>query len=171
MRSRLLRNKFGVEGIPFKLIIIIVILAISLPIAFDRFNHWDADKTEKEIRNEITNLVTRIKMAYLSGVGNVDTVDVDFRDGATTRVDAIIFGANPNAGFPEVVSISYTIEGITQTILVQDPEIPMAEFDGGEYRSLAMGGGKHSIRISIERDSRFELGRGIDLFANVSVVG
>ena len=57
-----LRNSIeGVEGIPFKLIIVAVVLAITLPVAFDRFNHWDADRTETYLKMEIQGLISRVK--------------------------------------------------------------------------------------------------------------
>ena len=168
--NRRFRNSIdGVEGIPFKMIIIAVVLAITLPVSFDRFNHWDADRTETDLKIEIQGLISRVKLAYLSGEGNTDNVEVNFRSGMMTRIESVTLGSGPDGIWS---GISYNISGRQeQTLLVQDPEIPMAESQGDGFGGLVLGPGKHMIHLSIRHEPQFELGRSVDLFVEVSAVG
>lgn len=169
MQRHLPNSIKGVEGIPFKLIIIMVVLAISLPIIYQGFDHWDAERTETDLTIEITNLITRVKLAYLSGENNTDNVEVNFKNGVVTRVERVIIGSDPNGIWN---GIKYELKGRgNQTILIQDPEIPMTEGQGDHFKGLELGPGRHILHLSVQRNPQFELNRSIDLYVDVSVVG
>lgn len=168
MKRRLRNSIDAVEGIPFKMIIIAVVLAITIPVSFDRFNHWDADRTETDLKIEIQGMISRIKLAYLSGEGNIDQVEVNFRNGMMTRIETVTIGSDLDGIWS---GISYSISGRQeQTMLVQDPEIPMAERQGDGFGGLVLGPGKHIIQISVQHEPLFELGRSVDLYVNLSAV-
>jgi hypothetical protein len=162
------RDNDAVAGLPLEMIVILIVLAISLPIAFDRFNAWDMDRTEREVKMEIQFLFCRAKMLYFAGENNTDTVELNFRSGYATRIESIIVGANASGLW---AGVTYDIEGQPpETDFVYEPQFPIACSEGGKLTSLELGPGKVTLFLSTERNSEFLQKRDIDLYVDVSVV-
>jgi hypothetical protein len=153
------------------MIIILVILAISLPVIVTQYHRWDMRSTENSLRNEIEYFMTRVTMVYLSGENNTANVNVQFKDGVVAKIDWIHIGSSPNNPDYEWTTVSYCMRDRSpQTMIVKDPQIPMSYSENGEFTALELGKGIYTIHLSVERSPVFELGRGPDLYVEVSLI-
>lgn len=162
------RNEEGVEGIPLKLIIIVLIMAISIPLIWRGFESYDRTQTENNLRSELDFLVTRVKQVYFGGVGNADSVEVNFRNGLFTKIEYIKIGDSPNAIWS---SIRYKLnyKGV-ETIVIENPNIPLAYNDNGDFKSLELGSDRYRIHLECRDDKDFTNDGRNDLYVEVRVV-
>ena len=173
MKPDIRRSISGVEGLPLEMIIILIVLAMILPISFSYFNTWNTDRTEQTLLNEIDYLATRIKMVYLTGENNTDMVDFTLSNGLLAEVESVSIGLDPSKeidGQKVPTGITYKLSGRPeQTILVQDPEIPMAFKEGDSFDNLELGSGRHTIYLEVKKDPAFS--KWVDgIYVEVSVV-
>ena len=86
------KDNKAVEGIPLKLIIGALILAIALPLIWAGFENYDRTQKENDLRNEIEFVITTIKFVYTSGENNSQLIDVNFKSGFTAKVEKVEIG-------------------------------------------------------------------------------
>lgn len=165
---RLLFDEKGVEGIPLKLIIVLVIVAITVPIAWKGLEGYDRVQTENNLRTELEFLSTNIKQIYLNGIGNAQDVKVDFTDGMMTKIERIEIGD--------------TIEGISSSIryklnykrtefmVIENPNIPLGNMTQGQIGPLSIGSGRHTIHLECKEGLDFDDDGVKDMYVEVSKV-
>ncbi len=159
-------NESGVEGIPLKLIIVMVILAITIPATWKGLESYDRSQTENNLRSEIEFLSTHMKQVYLNGIGNAQNVDVDFKDGMMTKI--------------EWIKIGDTVEGIWSSIryklshkgddffLIKNPNMPVGNVSDGEIGPLKIGAGRHTIHLECREGFDFDDDGAQDMYVEVS---
>lgn len=165
---RILTDREGVEGIPLKLIIVVVIMAITIPATWKGLEMYDRSQTENNLRTEIEFLTTHIKQVYLNGIGNAQDVDVDFRDGMMTSIDWIKIGDSVEGVWS---SIKYKLSHkSTDFILIKNPNIPMGNLSSGEIGPLKLGAGVHTIHLECREGFDFDDDGAQDMYVEVSKV-
>lgn len=159
----------GVVGIPLKLIIVIVILAITIPATFKGLESYDRFQTENNIRSEIDFLAANIKQVYLSGLGNAQDVDVDFNDGMMSKVEEITLGDSIDGIF---TAIRYKLSHrSSQIMLLKDPDVPIGYEEKGIFLPLQLGAGAHTIHLECKEGPDFDDDGSDDMFVEVTRVG
>jgi len=160
-------NEEGVEGIPFKLIIIVLIMALSIPLIFGGLENYDRTQTENDFRNELEFLITRAKQVYFGGTGNADNVEVNFRNSLFTRIEYIEIGDGPE-GIWSSIRYKLNHKGV-ETIVIEHPNIPLAYNDNGNFKSLEIGSGRFTIHLECRDDKDFTDDGYNDLYVEVSL--
>jgi len=161
-------NEEGIEGFPFKLIIIVLIAVISFPLIFGGLENYDRTQTENNLRSELDFLTTRAKQVYFGGVGNADNVEVDFRNGFFTKIEYIKIGDGPN-GIWSSIRYKLNHKGV-ETMVIENPNIPLAYNDNGNLKSLELGSGHYTIHLECKEDKDFTDDGHNDLYLDIRVV-
>jgi hypothetical protein len=161
-------NEEGIEGIPFKLIIIVLIMAISLPLIWGGLESYDRTQTENDLRNELEFFITRAKQVYFGGTGNADNVEVNFRNSLFTRIEYIKIGDGPE-GIWSSIRYKLNHKGV-ETIVIGNPNIPLAYDDNGNLKSLELGSGRYTIHLECRDDKDFTNDGHNDLYVAVRLV-
>lgn len=166
---QILTDLGGVEGIPLKLIIVMVILAITIPATFKGLERYDRFQTENNLRSELDFLSANIKQIYLNGLGNAQDVDVDFRSGLMSKVEEIQIGDSVNGIWSAIrYKLSYKN---TEILLIKNPNIPMGYMIDGEFLPLEIGAGKHTLHLECKEGPDFDSDDTKDIFVEVTKVG
>lgn len=162
------RDDFGVEGIPLQLIIVMVIMAITVPVAWRGLESYDRSQTENDLISEIDFLAANIKQVYLNGMGNARDVDVDFSNGMMARVERIEIGDSEDGVWS---SIRYKLSHKgSEFILIKNPNIPMGNVSQDDIGPLVVGPGRHTIHLETRNGIDFDSDGLEDLFVEVSKV-
>jgi hypothetical protein len=166
--SRILADKGGVEGIPLKLIIVMVILAITIPTTWSGLESYDRFQTENNLRSELDFLSANIKQVYLSGLGNAQEIEVNFKNGMMSKVENIKIGDTLDGIWS---AIRYKLNHESMRILIiKNPNVPMGNEIQGRFHGLELGSGKHTIRLECKEGPDFDGDDTKDMFVEVSKV-
>jgi hypothetical protein len=154
-----------VEGIPLKLIIIVVILAITIPITFKGLESYDRTQTERNLRSELEFLSTTIKQVYLNGMGNAVDVEVDLADGMMTKIENVQIGDTLDGIYS---SIRYKLNyKSTEFMVIKNPNIPVGRYSESEFGPLILGSGKHTIHLECKQGIDFDDDGAEDMYIEV----
>jgi len=162
------RNDRGVEGLPLRLIIVMVILAITIPATLGSFRAYDRNRVETSLLSEIDVVTSAVKTVYTSGPGNSATIKFNPASGSMTGVESIIFGDVP--GGDMVSAIRYKIQGRAERIVpVVSPNVPMSGANGAPLRLTS---GNYIIKaecINSGTDLNAD-GLGPDIYVCLSII-
>jgi len=106
---RLNRDRRGVEGIPLKLLITMVVLAISLPLMFTWLSAYDGSQLRASLQTAVSRLTQYAESAYASPESR-RCVEVTVPTGTFVRSRHIRIGWNEGDPFLRE-SIAYQVEG------------------------------------------------------------
>ena len=95
-RRKFRRNKDGIESMPLQLLIIMAILALTIPIIMNYWMTADSGQVENNTLNQLNYLGTTAKQLFDNGVGNRDIIKLDFKDGTFTKIEYINIGGDVN---------------------------------------------------------------------------
>ena len=158
----------GVEGIPLKLIIVMVILAITIPVTWKGLESYDRSQTENNLRSEIEFLSTHIKQIYLNGIGNAQDVEVDFKDGMMTKIEWVKLGDSIEGIWS---AIRYKLSHKSDDLfLIKNPNIPVGNVSQGEIGPLSLGAGRQTIHLECREGFDFDDDGTEDMYVEVSKV-
>ena len=114
----------AVEGLPIKLIITAIVLAITVPIIFASLRSYDRASVEQQLASEIDRFIGLVQLTYTAGPGNSALIEFDVPSGTFTRVERISFGDAPGGAMISV--IEYEIRGASPVpVVVESPNVPM----------------------------------------------
>jgi hypothetical protein len=158
----------GVEGIPLKLIIVMVIMAITIPTAFKGLESYDRIQTENNLRSELDFLSANIKQVYLNGIGNAQDVNVDFRNGIMSKVEEIKIGDSID-GIWSTIRYKLSHKSI-EILLIKNPNIPIGYVSSGEVDALVLKDGQFTIHLECKEGFDFNDDGTQDMYVEVSRV-
>ncbi len=165
---RFRRNDRGVEGLPLRLIIVMVILAITIPATLGSFRAYDRNRVETCLLSEIDAVSSTVKAVYTSGPGNSATIGFNPVSGTMTGIESVLFGDVLGGGM--VSAIRYKIQGRAECIVpVVSPSVPMS---GANGTPLCLTSGNYIIMAECI-DSGTDLnadGHGPDIFVCLSII-
>lgn len=114
----------AVEGLPLRLIIALVITAITVPMVFGSFKAYDANRVEESVLSEIREVSMAAQTVYASGPGNSIAIDFNPASGTMAKVEYVIFGDMPGGNMSS--TIRYKIQGRAECIVpVISPNVPL----------------------------------------------
>ncbi len=158
----------AVEGIPLNLIIILLILAIALPIIWAGLSTYDRTQKENDMRNEIEFIIITIKFVYTNGESNSQQIDVNFDSSFATKVERVEIGGPTKSLWS---TIRYKLSGSSkQTIIIENPNIPVANKTDSGLDALEVGEGRHSLLFTARSDYDFNEDGRNDLYVEVASV-
>ncbi|UCE37754.1 MAG: hypothetical protein JSW00_00450 [Thermoplasmata archaeon] len=165
---RIDKDQNGVEGIPLKLIIVLVILAITLPLIWKGLESYDRSQTESNLISEIEFLSINIKQVYLNGMGNAVDVNVDFANGMMTKIDWVKIGDSIQGIWSSIqYKLSYKS---SDYVLIKDPNIPFGNISNSVFGPLRVASGKHTIHLECKEGIDFDSDGTEDMYVEVSRV-
>lgn len=133
----------GLEGLPLKIAIVVIVMAISSPIIYGSLRAYEAAKLESQMGSEASAIAELAKLLYTGGPGNAQQLTVNLRGGVTSRSDYMEIGDVPNGTYASC--IRYRVRGLAmKTLLIEGPNVPMRGSDG---EPLRMFEGKHSLML------------------------
>jgi hypothetical protein len=158
----------AVEGIPFKLIILVFILAISLPMIWSGLANYDRTQKENDLRVEIEFIISTIKLVYTGGENNSQLIDVDFTSSFATKVERVLIGDGTRNLWS---TVRYKLSnGAMRTIVIQNPNIPVVNRTSGGFEAFEVGEGTHSLLFTAKTHYNLEGDGRNDLYVEVEPV-
>jgi hypothetical protein len=133
----------GLEGLPLKIAIVAVVMAISSPIIYGSLRAYESAKLEGQMGAEASAIAELAKLLFIGGAGNAQQLTVKLRGGATSNVDYMLVGDTTNGTYESC--IRYRVKGMAEkTLLVSSPNVPLRGADGAPLKILE---GKHSLML------------------------
>lgn len=133
----------AVEGLPLTMIIVMVILAITIPLIFGSLRTYDRERTEAALISEIDSFITAVQLIYVSGPGNGAVIEFEAKDGSFSGIDTVTFGDSAGGSMASVVRYILS-DGPERMVLLSSPNVPMMseehtsfEIMSGSYDLLA----------------------------------
>lgn len=83
-------DKRGIEGYPLQLMIVVIILAVSLPIIFSAFDSYKKAQAESATEVEVRRIADAIIQTYNQGLGARTIIEIEFPD----YVEYVKIGSN-----------------------------------------------------------------------------
>jgi hypothetical protein len=144
MKPRSLRNNNkAIEGLPLTMIVVMVVLAITIPLIIGSLRAYDRGRVEQGLASEIDSFISMVQLVYTSGPGNSVLIDFNAASGSMARIDSVIFGDGPGGSMASV--IRYTIQDRQEVMtLLEAPNVPMMssgntsfQISSGSFRIMA----------------------------------
>jgi len=133
----------AVEGLPLTMIIVMVVLAITIPLIFGSLRAYDRGRVEAELVSEMNDFASMAQLIYTSGPGNSALIEFNAVAGSMTGIDYVIFGDEPGAGLAS--TIRYKFQGLDEQImLVSSPNVPMMS---NESAGFQLSSGNYQILV------------------------
>ena len=133
----------AILGMPFRMLVGLVTLAIITPAVFGGWSTADYIQTEREVQVEISRVLTAAQRHLQAGSGG-EVIEVSLKGGTFTRVDYVIFGDEHDQSYSRAVR--YKLSGGQETALTaRNPSVPLGSPDGGELRLV-----EGAYRLSVE---------------------
>jgi hypothetical protein len=119
----------GLEGLPLKLLIVLLLISISSPVVFQSLQYHERTVTVETLRTMGEKIRSAVLSAYVAGPGNVRTVEV-----------AIPVSSHDGQGWMEIGGPGESIESLSircwvgdhiiGTVYVSDPPVRMTSQSG-----------------------------------------
>ena len=139
-RGSLRTDDSAIEHIPLQLIIILVVLAISLPIVVMGWMSFDRAQVESRVQSELTTLSTRIGSICNNGNGNANKLPLDLRGGTFTKLEYVEVGGAILGDSDRL--ITWKMEGgSVRHIIIENG----ARASVGGNESLHLGSGSYTV--------------------------
>ena len=126
---RIIIDSNGEIELPFKLLIIAIVLAIVIPALFFGLRSYSINQMESNVRSELTKLQDAIDGMVQTDVGSSDVVKLNLDDGFIAELSHVKIGDEFEKGVrgPDHVIIRYKISGRKEKFL--DTKIPVTNAD------------------------------------------
>ena len=96
LKRSLKRDEKGLEGMPLKLLIISVVLAIAIPAVYNSVEYYDTKGTLKNLKSEIQFIGEKAEQVFIHGNGNSEVIEVDFSDGIFEKINIVKLCCEPD---------------------------------------------------------------------------
>ncbi len=129
-----LHDDKGLEALPFKLIIVSLIMALSLPIVISNWMVHDRQETVSRLQSELDFIEGQVDLIYDGGqgLGNSRVVDVTVRDGTFAKIEYIELG-DGNLTSLMSKSIRWKLKGEEERIDIISGGIPVRSEKGTSF--------------------------------------
>jgi len=123
------RDEKALLGMPFRLLIALVSIALVVPAVMSGWSSVDYVQTDQRVRAEIARVLTAAQRYLQAGSGG-EEIHVVFEGGTFTRIEYVVFG--DSAGHAYSRFIRYKLSGgDEQLVTVRNPSVPISSTDGG----------------------------------------
>ncbi len=139
------KDKKGVTGLPLRLLVYMVAVAIGVPIIWSGAQAYSRKQTESKIENEVNFIKTIIKNVYMRGENNSRIIEVNLPDPFFSNLRWVKIGGQEGDSWSKLSTIRYKMSySSSKTITISDPNIPV--ISSGDTLKLSSG----SYRLYIE---------------------
>lgn len=152
-------DRRGLEGLPLKLMIVALLIALSAPAVLGSVEGFERSATRAALQAEASSLVAIAQEAFQAGEGNRRTATIEVPGNGNDRLALAIGGDGEKT---ESLSVRCLQEDqIVSTIMLDHP---MVRLHAPGDVPLVLGPGKHDLLLSCV------MSKG-NLFVDVEVVG
>ena len=139
------------EGIPLQLLMSMLIIAMVVPMLHSSLQSYDETQVEMEVKQEMLRIIRTARDVYLSGLGNVRTLEIDLPQGPMCSLDTLSIGGS---GLPYCHVFEFVLSnGDGRAYVITQPEFPVCSYgDSGTPVTLTLGAGSYTLSISYVRD-------------------
>ncbi len=130
MSRRISSDWRGVEGIPMKLLVIMIAVAFIVPAVYHGLSVNAERQAKEDIESAMNDLATAIRFVYGQGTLESREVTLDFSSSKFSGMEVILIGdrVGEHPGVNQS-TISYKYWGVWEHIVVTDPNIPITSPD------------------------------------------
>ncbi len=140
----------GLEGLPFKLIIVSLILAISMPIVISNWMSYDRQQTINQLITELNYAGVQMDQIYDNGlgIGNSKMLRINVKDGAFAKIEYVKIG---DSGLNSIQgrSIQWKLTGEDEQLFLLPDGIPARSEDGSSY---VLNHGANELYLEIKEE-------------------
>lgn len=86
------RDIEGVEGFPYRLLIISAVLALTLPVIYSTWEYYDRQSTLQDVREEVEFIGQKAEQLFIRGINNSARHEVELDDGLFTNIEYVELG-------------------------------------------------------------------------------
>lgn len=122
-------DRKGLEGLPLKLMIIFLILSLTMPILMESAEYYDVLVIKKNLIIEAEKIRRGAYSVYLSGPGNLRTIDVEIPEGTFGQVCRLEFGGSVNDSASLMIKC-FINDNLCGTIILDNPRISIVSNSG-----------------------------------------
>lgn len=144
-------------GLPWELLVICIVMAVSIPSIWIFADMYIEKQVEDELNSELKYLKETIIEIENMGEGNKRVIELDFKDNILARIDYVRVGGNK---IPDAYNIRYMIDGDEDVIQLGNN--PISNTSGGDMRALYIPDDGATLRIKLSK-FEFEGERMIDI--------
>ncbi|MFP4170825.1 MAG: hypothetical protein ACLFUV_07380 [Methanomassiliicoccales archaeon] len=128
-------DKLGIEGLPLRLLISLLLISLSLPVVMDQIDRQEGEMAELAVREKAEKVKKVAVSVYMAGPGNVRTVEVDLSPGSSMIIGGSISD-------PDSRSIRFLLDGESAGVEYLDTVPVRISNDGESPLSLGSPGGQ-----------------------------
>lgn len=90
------RDEDGLEGMPFKLLIISVVLAMAIPTMYSSVEYYDTRKVLQDLKSEVRFIGEKAEQVFIHGTGNSEVIEFDLKNGIFERIESVKLCGGPD---------------------------------------------------------------------------
>ncbi len=128
----------AIEGLPLKLLIIAVVLAIALPMVYSSIRYYDTQRLKQDVESQAEFIGSKARQLRVHGEGNSEVINIDIRDGLFRSVEFLEIG---NETFRD--RIRWSVEGQGDSHHRIEGDVNLVSDDG----PLMLREGEHRLRL------------------------
>jgi len=128
MMKRMHEDGRALEGLPLKLMIVLLLVSISFPIFINSYHQYTCVLSSEVIELEIERLESAAISAFLGGPGSKRTVDLNLPRGSEGQIIAIEIGGK--CGTAQARCLRYHVGEISGTKFIEGLPIDITSSNG-----------------------------------------
>jgi hypothetical protein len=132
--KKLLNDKRAVEGIPFKLLIMAIIIGIITPTAWAGFSSYNRTRMERDLLENISEFESAARQVYNGGDGASTEITFNFRNTLFNDLEWVEIGDGLDGVFYSTVRYQLSSKDSFDSIVFSNPNIPMTSVSNSPLR-------------------------------------
>jgi hypothetical protein len=137
MMKRIHEDSRALEGLPLRLMIVLLLISISLPIFINTYHHYTCALSSEAIEAEMERLESAAISVFLGGPGSKRTVDLHLPTGSEAQTIMIEIGGK--CGSAQARSLRYHVGDVSGTKFIEDLPIDITSAEGDSIIITAPG--------------------------------
>ena len=137
-------NSGSLEGLPLKMIIIVIIMAITIPLIFLGLMSYDKGQTESNVKNEVEKIVTTIKQCINGANGTKLPLDVSLNNGMFADFEYVKIGDSMDGKYRFSIRYKLSNEDEVVRLIGKDTLVTNENGDGAVH----LGPGSYKLSFT-----------------------
>jgi|GEM_PF-5725867 len=158
----------GIEDMPLRLLIIVIVLAIILPIIFELFISYDNNSTYNSSIQTASTLANYIHNIYSSNVNSSMNVQISFHSGFYTKITKVIIGDSLKGQYSSTIRVFFNNRA-PLLYVIDNPNVKVSSYAcNNTWQGLTIGGDQQYTLHLV--DEQLPSGYGFGTFVEISVI-
>lgn len=156
----------GAIDLPFKLLIVAIIMAITLPILFLGLQSFDRQSTEDRVKAATSRIFAEARLVY-GHEGSSSAVHIDLSGGAFSNIEYLSIGGGLCGD--NWASARYKLDFTKEKVVPMEPEIPLTSVKSGEPTPLILHEGEYDLIVVSKSGLDFDCDGNEDHYVELSI--